>query len=235
MKSSYEQKQTEMSEIDTNFLESLKKGEEKAYLRTRKWCYSYFYDYVKNDEDTKDLVSVSIEKIRKGLSTFNSSKGKGNIESNFRSWIKTINRNTYLDYRDRKKRELSFSELSAALGFDDEDSSLMEKNTGSLIDMLSSNAYDNYSFKDNPLWNIAVKEVIAVIGSVKEPRKKIALILKFIYGFKTNEIAEIMSENFDSIQSVLHRSTLELRELYIKKGIEADYLDPDSLKNTQAV
>lgn len=209
-------------------MQNLEHGDEKSFDRVKKLCYSCINSYTKDHESTEALVPLAFDKIVDALAKYDPDKGKGSIEANFKKWVKKIAFNTYLDYRERKKREITFTELANALGLDEADRHVIEGNATSLEQLLSREAYNRYPARDNPLWNIAVKEVIDVIHSMEDGRKRIALMLKFVYGLTTAEIADVMKENFDSIQSVIHRAAKELRETFLEKGIDANYLDPDS-------
>jgi len=217
-----------MTTIDQNFMQHLDKGEKEAFDRVKKLCYSCINSYTRDHDVTEELVPLAFDKIVDALAQYNPEKGKGSIEANFKKWIRTIAFNAYLDYRERKKREVTFSELATAMGLDEQDRELVESDAESLDNLLSMEAYKRYPSRDNPLWNLAVKEVIGVMNSVEDSRKKKALLLKFVYGLTTEEIADVMKENFDSIQSVIHRATKELRNKLLDKGIDADYLDPVS-------
>ena len=223
-----------MSTIDQNFMQNLDQGEQQAFERVKKLCYSSINFYTKNRETTEELASIALDKVVDTIHGYNPTKGNGSIEANFKKWVKKIAYNTYLDYRERKKREVTFTELAAALGLDAADRDVIESGSESLDKVLSLEAYNRYPSRDNPLWNIAVKEVLDVMNGVEDGRKRIALLLKFVYGFTTIEIADVMKENFDSIQSVIHRATKELRARFEEKGIDANYLDPGSWKEKTA-
>jgi len=212
--------------IDLQFMEKIVQGDAEAFQFLKRLCYSCINSYTKDHDITEELVPLAVDKALDGLPNYRPLKGKGTIEANFKKWVKTIAYHVYLDHRERRKREITFSELANAMGLDDNDRQVMEADPESLAQMLGMEAYNRYPSRDNPLWDMAVKEVIDVIHGVEDVRKKTALLLKFIYGMTTAEIAEIMRENFDSIQTVIHRSTKELRSIFIKKGIDADYLDP---------
>ncbi len=217
-----------MGKIDLQFIEEIGKGDEKALDHVRKLCYSHINPYTQDDDISKELVDAAIEKIIKALKRYNPKGGKGTIESNFRKWLKRIAINTWLDYREKRKREIAFSELSNMLGITEEDSEFIENDFRSLDDLLSMKVYERYSHRHNPLWNVAVKEVINVFNKIENSRKRIAVILKYVYGMKTTEIALIMRENFDAIQTTIHRSRKELRKEFESKGIDKDYLNPGS-------
>lgn len=217
-----------MGRLDLEFIDKVKIGEADALEHIRKLCYSHIYAYTKDNDITKELVAQVMEKIVKSIKRYKPQKGKGNIEGNFKKWLNRISRNVWLDYRERKKREITFSELANTLGISDEDSELLENNFERLEDMLSLKIYQSLPHRNNPEWTLARKEVFGFFSNFSDSRKKVALILKFIYGMTTKQVAEIMNENFDSIQTTIHRSKKELKNQFIARGIDADYLNPVS-------
>jgi RNA polymerase sigma factor (sigma-70 family) len=216
-----------MGNINLQFIEEVKNGDGKAFEVVRKLCYSTVYDYAKDNDISQDLVSEALEKIIKAIKRYNPKSGRGTIESNFRRWIKRICVNIWLDYRERKKREITFSELACALNISDDDRAVIEKNFSSLEELLNMKVYQRFPCTNNPEWNMAVREVISVFGRIRDSRKRVAVVLKYFYGMTTKEISVLMKENFDSIQTTIHRCRKELKNEFIEKGIDAAYLDSD--------
>lgn len=215
-----------MPSIDLKFIEDLKNGEDKAWKQVRRLCYRKIYSYTQDHQITDDLVQDSIGKIIKALPDYSPKKGKSTVDANFKNWVGEIAYNTYLNYREKKQREVTFKELETALGLDKSDGLLIEEDTESLSDLLSLSMHYTFSPKTNPLLDSAIDEVFSVIRGMKDVRGRLAVILKFFYGMKINEIADILRENVDTINNVIYRGKDAIKKMFIEKGIDVGYLEP---------
>jgi RNA polymerase sigma factor (sigma-70 family) len=217
-----------MPRFDLDFIEALKSDDEKAYERVRIFSYKHALLYIKNREDAEDIASDAVISIRNSIKKYKPSKGKGTIENNFKGWVKKIVLNAYLDLREQKKRDATFEMLSGALNLGDDEREALENGSRQIDERLSLEVYAGYPFKNNPEWSLAARDVIEATKKLKTPKKRIAILLKYLYNFKTHEIANLMGENFDAIQTVIHRTRAEMLAIYKEHGIDADYLAPES-------
>lgn len=217
-----------MSKFDLFFIEALKNDEEKAYERLRLYSYRHAFDFLKNREDAEDIAADAVIRIRDAIKKYRPSKGKGNIESNFKAWIKRIVVNAYLDFREKMKRDATFEMLAGALDLEDDDREALGSGSRKMDDMMSMEVYAGYPSKNNPQWSLAARDVIEATKKLKTPKKRVALLLMYLYGFTEKEISEVMRENFDSIQTVIQRARKEMKAIYERHGIDAAYLSPES-------
>lgn len=218
-----------MLKVDSEYIEALRNDDEKAYERLRLFSYKRVFNYIRNHEDAEDIASDVLIQIRQSIKKkYKPSKGKGTIESNFKAWIKEIIFNKYLDFRKRQQREATLDQLSGALNLTDDDRDVIEKDFNSIDKMLSIKAYDSYPFRHNPQWSLAAQEVIEATKKLNNPKKRIALLLMYLCGFTEEEISELMKENFHAIQTVIHRARKEMKTIFEKYGIDAEYLLPES-------
>lgn len=209
-------------QVDLKFIEELKNKDDKAWEHVRKLCYSISYRYAQDKNITDDIVHDAIENIINNLHRFSPEKGKGSVDANFKNWIKRIVKNIYLNFRKKKQREMSEKEFEMAMG-------LKEGDSNGIDNCLSLDTC--FAIDTNPLRNIAVKEVLDIFGEIKDIRKRTILILNIIYGHTTKEVADIRNENFDAVQTIMHRGRNELMDLFKRKGIDVNYLDPNEWKN----
>jgi RNA polymerase sigma factor (sigma-70 family) len=217
-----------MARFDTTFIDALKNDEAKAYERLQLFSYRYAFEYLRNKEDAEDIAADAVIRIRKAIKRYRPSQGKGGVEANFKAWLRKIIFRAYLDFREKKQREVTLDVLVNAMNLGGEDREAIEGDFESIDTMFGLKAYESHPFKGNPEWTLALIEVFGVVRKLKEPRKRIALLLKYLYNFKTHEIASLMGENFDAIQTVIHRTRAEMMAIYQEHGIDADYLSPES-------
>lgn len=217
-----------MNKIDHNFIEALKKDEDKAWESVYRYCYKHALHYIKHPQEAEDIASKACVSIKNKIGDYKPEKGKGNLESNFKAYARKIVFNSYLDLREERQREATFDLLSNALGLDNTDRELIESSAENMDRLLSLKAYEDSTDRNNPEWNLAAKEVLEMVNLIKEPRKRIALLLKYLYDYKTHEIANLMKENFDSIQTLIHRTRAEMKTIYEGEGIDQGYLAPET-------
>lgn len=222
---------TDLSGINTGFINRLRKGGEAESEAARAILYSRVYLYVQDRDIAEDITQQVLEKmIRKQWRDFRPQKGKGNITANFRAWMREVARNAFIDYRRKRSREMTLSELSQAMGLDNSDMKVLDKDLEALDRMLSLEVYRRNPLKDNPLWKIDADKILAAVREVPEKRKRMAFLLKFGYGFSIEDTARIMKENRDRITTDIYRTQKKVREILLSRGIDASHLDPDTWK-----
>mgnify|MGYP000689970165 CR=1 FL=1 len=219
-----------MVKIDLKFIEKLKEWDEGALNCVRSLCVKNIFPYVNDQGIAEQIAETAFDKIVDAIPTYDPEKGRGTVSSNFMKWLKTITYNTFLDIRAEDARKLSFEALANSMGFDDSDGELIAAEFESLEQLIRSSvkAYGRNDFANDPQMYTAVREVVGVFHKVEKSRERIALILKYIYGLKTEEIADVMGENFDAIQTAIYRSRDDLRNLFTEIGIDSNYLAPES-------
>ena len=220
---------SEIPGIDKGFIERLRKGGEAEAEAARAILYSRIFLYVQDRDIAEDITHKVIEKmLRKKWRDFRPQKGKGNVAANFRAWLKEVGRNAFLDYRRKRSREMTLSELSLAMGLDTNDLKALDGDYEVLDQMLSMEVFRRNPLKDNPLWKIDADKVIEAVMEVPERHKRMAFFLKFGYGFSIEETARIMKTNTDKITTDIYRTQKKVREVLLSWGFDASHLDPDT-------
>jgi RNA polymerase sigma factor (sigma-70 family) len=213
-----------MIKIDRGFIERLIRGDEESYNNLQGFAMSYISNFVPDLDDVKDIVAEARKSVVANIGKADFTGGRGSYESNFKKWFRTILYRKYLDFREKRKREITIGELSRALALGDDDKDLINSDFGTLDGILSCNVYQD-RYADDTLWGLAVKEVASVVMSMKDGRKRVAVILKFVYQFTIEEVAEIMRLSKSTVNNIIYRARKELVRLFEEKGIDAGYLD----------
>lgn len=168
-----------------------------------KSIYNFVYRYAKNSQDAEDITQDVFLLVWKHIKKFDGQKS-------FRAWIFTIARNTSLNWI-KKKKPILFSELQAI--------SLQDNNSSE----------DPFDIADESV--ISIEEVIDAL--IRNEHVKDAMeTLSFQYqniismridgGFKFQEIADVLNQPINTIQSNYRRALLKLKislEPLIDKGI----------------
>lgn len=220
-------KEQQRKAFDEGFIRLLRAKDEKSYKALRTFCRDYAVQHTEDLKAANEIASQTILKVIQAIHAFDPVAGRGNIEANFKRWVKTIAYHCFVDERKREQKMATFSSLAVALNLNDMEKDALETDYASIDDMLSAQVYAANPEKDSPGWITAVKEVFAVIARLKPVRKRIAVLLKYYCGFTTQDVALIMNEKFDAVQTLIHRTRKELCELFLKKGIDVHYLDKE--------
>jgi DNA-directed RNA polymerase specialized sigma24 family protein len=224
--------------VDLDFLNKLKKGDGKTTEKFQILCHTSARYYVKDKDIAKDISSDTRDRVIKRLQDrkrpYTLGESAEEIDRNFKCYVSTTAHNLYRTYMRKKRRELTLGELAAALGVDEASAQDAGRGFDSLFTFIGAREYSDETARGNPLWRLAVKEVVSVFKEITSRRRRIAMILKHIHGFTIKEIAIIMRGNFSAINSLINQGNIELRKRLIKKGIDAGYLDHKDWHNKQA-
>lgn len=141
----------------------------------------FAYRLTNNLEDAKDLIQET------AIRAYNN-KEKFEVGTNFRAWVTTIMRNTFINFYRKKKNRATSSEPSDSYVFINEDF-----------------AEDNGAGS-----NIMMSELSQIIGKLDETYRK--PFLMFFEGFKYEEIATDMALPIGTIKSRIFFARQKLRD-----------------------
>lgn len=224
--------------IDLQFICRLKDMDSEAYLETERICSDYINRYVQDNDITKhDILPDVIDKVIAALREKHNAGGEAGLrdyfqhhslpaKQNFLGWLKKICRNGFLDYSKKKSHEIGPDDLGKMMGLDESDHAYLES-TSAYEDLVQRANGRRNDVRNNPEWRIAVKEVLAVVDDIKDPRKRVAVILKYLYGMTTQEVADALHVNFDMIQTLLNRTKKAIGKKLTDKKIDRYYLDAE--------
>ena len=139
------------------------------------------YRLTHNLEDAKDLIQET------ALRAFNN-KDKFEVGTNFRAWVTTIMRNTFINIYRKKKNRATSSEPSDSYVFVNED----------------------YSEHNSAGSNIMMDELKGIIYSLDETYRK--PFLMFFEGFKYEEIASDMDLPIGTVKSRIFFARQKLKD-----------------------
>ncbi|RMF26594.1 MAG: sigma-70 family RNA polymerase sigma factor [Bacteroidetes bacterium] len=144
----------------------------------------FAYRLTNNLEDAKDLIQET------ALRAFYN-KDKFEVGTNFRAWVTTIMRNTFINFYRKKKNRATSSEP-----------------TDSYVFVNEKHAVDNAAHS-----NLMLKELNGIIRALDEPyRKPFTLFFK---GYKYEEIAEMMDLPIGTVKSRIFFARQRLKEAII--------------------
>ena len=142
----------------------------------------FAYKLTNNYEDARDLIQET------ALRAFNN-KEKFETGTNFRAWVTTIMRNTFINIYRKKKNRATSSEPTDSYIFINED-----------------HAVDNAAQS-----NMTMKELHCIMGELDIIYRK--PFLMFFEGFKYEEIAEAMELPIGTVKSRIYFARQKLMEL----------------------
>ena len=145
------------------------------------------YRLTRNYEDARDLIQET------ALRAFNN-KEKFEIGTNFRAWVTTIMRNTFINFYRKKKNRATSSEPSDSYVFVNND-----------------HVEDN---KANS--NMMMQELNGLINELSETYRKPFVL--YFEGWKYEEIAQMMDLPIGTVKSRIHSARTNL-----KKSINRTY------------
>jgi RNA polymerase sigma-70 factor, ECF subfamily len=181
---------------DKQIIEKILSGNEedfaeivKIYLKA---IYNFLYRLAGDRGVAEDLTQETFVKCWKNLKSFDQKKS-------FKTWLFTIAKNTAFDYF-RKKKEIPFSAFA-----DEEGENWLE------------NIADENFLPDELLERKNISEEFEEILSKLLPRYRAILILHYKEDFSLHEIAEILSEPYNTIKSRHQRGLANLRKVLLDK------------------
>ncbi len=215
--------------IDMDFIESAKKMDNEAWGRIMEICRGAVRRFIKKDDEAiEEIVSMSITKLMEHIDNYEPNRGKGNLEANFVQWINQTTRFEITHWREKKKKEeryIFIEDLACTFGHDTDDE-IDPSETGENI--LSHINYRYGDGRDNPEFQLALKEVIDVLTDFGDVHIQKTNIHHYIYGRTTKEIAEILGEKESTVNNWIHRYKVAIRNSFKKKGIDPSYLDREN-------
>jgi RNA polymerase sigma-70 factor, ECF subfamily len=165
--------------------------------------YRYIYFKVGNKEEAEDLTSQLFLKLWNLVC-----EGGITDHKTFRSFIYTVARNMIIDHYRKASQNRSFSIESKI----EELNSINEESKGVCADIPDS-GNDLEIQLDNKLSLEKIKEELF---NLKDEYREI-IILRYIEGLETDEIAEILKKTKGTIRVLAHRALKSLKEIVEKK------------------
>ena len=216
-----------MVEYNAEFLKRLSDGDNAAWDEVRRACFLRIYSYVKDRDLAMDIAQQTCMKIWEYLPTFHAEKGRGSLGANLRAWINRICFNTLSSFMKERKKEIMLDDMVDAWGMDSSDIVRILNRT----DAVFARGRLSYVYHEgDPASGVVMNEIVSEILKLADDRKKKALILRCIYGHTIDEIANIMNENFDAVQTLMYRALAKLRENLSSRDIDISYPDDDEWK-----
>lgn len=176
---------------DDKLVESYFAGDEESLsILIKKYLnpiYFFIYGYLKNIQDSEDVVSDTFLKLYKNIKKFNKDK-------KFKTWIFEIAKNTALDYL-KKKKNITFSELEKYEDFNFEES------------IEDESALQNEIFENNINSNILKNKIDKLDFKYRE-----VLILYYFSELNFREISELLNESINTVKSKYRRALIILKQ-----------------------
>lgn len=186
-----------MDPDDKKLLEDFSCGDEaamgavvKKYLKP---IFNFLFRLAGEREAAEDLTQETFVKAWKNLRKFDTSKS-------FKTWLFTIAKNTAFDWL-KKKKEIPFSNFA-----DDEGEGWLE------------NIADENILPDEILERSDLAAELENILQKLPPHYRAILLLHYKENFSLHEIAEILSEPYNTIKSRHQRGLSKLKKLLLEKN-----------------
>lgn len=182
-----------MKNLSNEFIKKILKKEKETFNKFYFYTVDSFYRYLKNSYSLKeseidDIISTTYFKIRKWIDNYKS--------NNFTWWIRTILRNTTIDFF-KKSKEINFWEINS-IG---EEKNYFE---------------DNLESEDKILENIEkdfeIQEIEKMIEKLTTEEKEI-IYMKFIEEKSYKEISQIIWIKYDNIRKKISRTIKKLKKI----------------------
>ncbi len=216
-----------MAEINEEFIAGLRDNpDDPNWKRVWSMCYRQARWKAQDHDIAGDIAGDAVERIVKYLKRFNPTKGKGSVEANFREWVKTCTKSAYATYWDKRKHEESITQVINSLGLSDKNREFMESNPHALGQAIEADSYGRIPQVQNPVYNLAVKDILDVVLTLPKVEHRHAVLLRFLYGWKTSEIADLLKTTSQAVSNVLNRAIKKLKKEFEAKGIDKNYLRP---------
>lgn len=165
----------------------------------------HFRGLVKDEEDAKELVMMSFEKMNLNLEKYNKEQGV------FSTWLFQLTKNVFIDTMRKKameKKRMDNVSLSDMASYGDE-SHVLE--------------YDIKSNDETPESKILLlernKRINEAIDTLKKQEFVDVIRLRFFEGLTYEEIAGITERPLSSIKVIIFRAKKALRKELIKKDV----------------
>lgn len=154
------------------------------------YLFKICYDYLNNIDETKDILQDTYVKVIKNIKKYK-------MNNYFKVWIKTILKNTIINFK-KKKKEVTFN--------DDQ------------LFILDNIGDDNIKHPVNKFIEDEVYDIIDdTINNLKPQRREI-MKLKYNDDLKVREIADILNISLNTVLTSIHYSIKDIREKLISKG-----------------
>jgi len=162
---------------------------ESIALRYEKYVYNLAYRVLYNPEDAKDAAQEIMIKIFKNLRSCRDAKS-------LTAWISRVSVNTCLDELRKRKASATYSSL-------DEE-------------------YEIPSGDGTPEEILTQKETSGDIRAALDalaPEHKTLVVLRDVYGYSYNEMADFTGVDMGTVKSRLSRARLNLRKILSKREV----------------
>ena len=165
---------------DFELINDVLNGDKESYVilidRYQTFILSIINKYVHDKEDVKDILQELVVKIYFSLPKYN-------IKYKFKNWVYKIVLNYVIDFIRKKDANCVFFDITEQQMFVDQD--------------------------NNPEEDLVIKEklqkVLQCIKKLKQKYKEV-ILLKYIEGLDTNQIAEILNTTVANVKVRLHRA-----------------------------
>ncbi len=179
---------------DKKILSGLKKGDNDSFQLLVELYQDKVYNtclgFVRNESDADDLTQEVFIEVFLKINTF---RGK----ASFSTWLYRIAVNKSLEFIRKQKRKKRFGFLRSLITYED----------------ISYNNLKNY---DHPGIQFEKKELATELFKALDKlpvNQKTAFTLHKIEGLSYEEISEVMEKSIPSVESLMHRAKVSLREL----------------------
>ena len=169
------------------FLNGISENKDKLtyyYEKFYKYVFTICFDILYNKQETDFVVNSVFYKVYKSIERISS-------DDNAKAWIGAIARNEAVNYNKHM-----YSQSSRTTELDNEA------------------LYDTYNSADTPLESVVISESVRQIYDEIEnlkPEQAEAMLLKFKYGFTTEEIAKLLNTPVKTIYGRIERGTKQLK------------------------
>ena len=190
-------------EIITKYLDGEDDALNLLIQRYIKSIYNFVYRYTKNSQDAEDITQDVFILVWKHMKKFDGQKS-------FRAWIFTIARNSSLNWI-KKKKPVLFSQLQALSSED-------EVFSDCTFDIADESVISIEEAMDTLIRNRHVKDAMETLS----PQYQNILSMRIDDGFTFQEIADVLDQPINTIQSNYRRALLKLKiflEPLINKGV----------------
>ncbi len=177
-----------------NLIEQLKRGDESAFKQivdsSQGLVYNTALGIVQHPEDAEDVAQEVFVQLYESIRSF-----KG--ESKLSTWLYRITISKAMDHLRKKKRKKRFAFVQSLFGQNEE-----------LVHDPPDFAHPGVKLDNKE----KARELFLAIGKLP-PKQKTAFTLHRIEGLSYQEVSEIMQLSVASVESLLHRSRKNLRQL----------------------
>lgn len=177
-----------------NLIEQLKRGDESAFKQivdsSQGLVYNTALGIVQHPEDAEDVAQEVFVQLYESIRSF-----KG--ESKLTTWLYRVTISKAMDHLRKKKRKKRFAFVQSLFGQNEE-----------LVHDPPDFVHPGVKLDNKE----KARELFLAIGKLP-PKQKMAFTLHRMEGLSYQEISEIMQLSVASVESLLHRSRKNLRQL----------------------